>query len=90
VKDLVEVTAIASFPNSFSSYRNRDFATIKGVDLGFTMRPINHISASMNYSLSYAQGTGSVSNTQRNIAWQATEAPKQTSPLDFDQRHKSR
>jgi hypothetical protein len=29
-----------------------------------------------------------VSNTQRNIAWQATEPPKQTSPLDFDQRHK--
>jgi outer membrane receptor protein involved in Fe transport len=88
VKDLVEVTAIASFPNGFSSYRNRDFATIKGVDVGFTMRPINHIAATMNYSLSYAQGTGSVSNTQRNIAWQATEAPKQTSPLDFDQRHK--
>ncbi|HYM82263.1 MAG TPA: TonB-dependent receptor [Candidatus Limnocylindria bacterium] len=88
VKDLVEISSIASFPNSFSSYRNRDFATIKGIDLGFTMRPINRIAASMNYSLSYAQGTGSVSNTQRNIAWQATEPPKQTSPLDFDQRHK--
>jgi outer membrane receptor protein involved in Fe transport len=88
VKDLVEITTIASFPNSFSSYRNRDFATIKGVDIGFTMRPINHISANVAYSLSYAQGTGSVSNTQRNIAWQATEPPKQTSPLDFDQRHK--
>jgi len=88
VKDLVEVTTIASFPNNFSSYRNRDFATIKGVDLGFMMRPINHISTNIAYSLSYAQGTGSVSNTQRNIAWQATQPPKQTSPLDFDQRHK--
>jgi outer membrane receptor protein involved in Fe transport len=88
VKDLVEISAIASFPNGFSSYRNRDFATIKGVDIGFTMRPVNRISANMSYSLSFAQGTGSVSNTQRNIAWQATEAPKQTSPLDFDQRHK--
>jgi outer membrane receptor protein involved in Fe transport len=88
VKDLVEITTIASFPNNFSSYRNRDFATIKGIDFGFTMRPINHISANVAYSLSYAQGTGSVSNTQRNIAWQATQPPKQTSPLDFDQRHK--
>jgi outer membrane receptor protein involved in Fe transport len=88
VKDLVEITTIASFPNNFSSYRNRDYATIKGVDIGFTMRPINNISANINYSLSYAQGTGSVSNTQRNIAWQATEPPKQTSPLAFDQRHK--
>ena len=37
---------------------------------------------------SFAAGTGSVSNTQRNIAWVGTETPKQTAPLDFDQRHK--
>ena len=88
VKDLVEITNIASSPKSFSSYRNRDFATVKGVDLGMAMRPINHFSGSLNYSLSFAQGTGSVSNTQRNIAWVGTETPKQTTPLDFDQRHK--
>jgi outer membrane receptor protein involved in Fe transport len=88
VKDLVEVTSIPSSPKSFASYRNRDFATIKGLDLGLAMRPVNHISGTLNYSLSFAQGTGSVSNTQRNIAWVGTEVPKQTSPLDFDQRHK--
>ena len=88
VKDLVEIATIPSFPNQFSSYRNRDFATIKGVDIGFKMRPINHISADVSYSLSYAQGTGSVSNSQGNIAWTASQPPKMTSPLDFDQRHK--
>jgi outer membrane receptor protein involved in Fe transport len=88
VKDLVEIVTISSSPNAFSSYRNRDFATIKGVDVGWTMRPVNHIAANINYSLSYANGTGSVSNTQRNIAWTSAEPPKQTSPLDFDQRHK--
>ena len=88
VKDLVEITNIPSSPKSFSSYRNRDFATIKGLDIGMTMRPINHISGNLSYSLSFAQGTGSVSNTQRNIAWVGTETPKQTVPLDFDQRHK--
>lgn len=88
VKDLVEITNIPSSPKSFSSYRNRDFATIKGLDVGVSMRPINHISGGVNYSLSFAQGTGSVSGTQRNIAWVGTETPKQTAPLDFDQRHK--
>jgi outer membrane receptor protein involved in Fe transport len=88
VKDLVESATIPSFPNQFSSYRNRDFATIKGVDIGFKMRPINHISTDISYSLSYAQGTGSVSNSQGNIAWTAAQPPKMTSPLDFDQRHK--
>jgi outer membrane receptor protein involved in Fe transport len=88
VRDLVEVTTISSIPNNFASYRNKDFATIKGLDLGFTLRRVNHVEATMNYSLSYAVGTGSVSNTQRNIAWTASEPPKQTAPLDFDQRHK--
>jgi len=88
VKDLVEIVTIASSPNGFSSYRNRDFATIKGVDIGWTMRPLHHVAASLNYSLSYASGTGSVSNSQRNIAWTASNPPKQSSPLDFDQRHK--
>ena len=88
VRDLVEITTVPSVPKSFTTYRNRDFATIKGVDVGFAMRQTNHISGSVNYSLSFAQGTGSVSNTQRNIAWLASEPPKQTAPLDFDQRHK--
>jgi outer membrane receptor protein involved in Fe transport len=88
VKDLVEITNVPSFPNSFSTYRNRDFATIKGVDIGYTTRKVNNVSASINYSLSYANGTGSVSNTQGNIAWTASNPPKQTAPLDFDQRHK--
>jgi hypothetical protein len=88
VKDLVEIEAIPSSPKSFSSYRNRDFATIKGIDVGLAMRPVNHFSGAVSYSLSFAQGTGSVSNSQRNIAWVGTETPKQTAPLDYDQRHK--
>ena len=88
VRDLVQVTTISSIPNNFASYRNKDFATIKGLDVGFTLRRVNHIATSINYSLAYAVGTGSVSNTQRNIAWTASQPPKQTAPLDFDQRHK--
>lgn len=88
VKDLVEITSIPASPKSFTTYRNRDFATIKGLDIGFGMRRTNHISGSVNYSLSFASGTGSVSNTQGNVAWVAGPSPKQTSPLDFDQRHK--
>src|SRR5262249_2646414 len=88
VRDLVQVQNVPALPYSFASFRNKDFATLKGVDLAFTLRRVNHISGSVNYSLSFAQGTGSVSNTQRNIAWTASQVPHQTSPLDFDQRHR--
>lgn len=88
VRDLVQVENIQSKPYAFASYRNKDFATLKGMDLGFQLRRIRHIQAALAYTLSYAKGTGSVSNTQRNIAWTADQVPHQTSPLDFDQRHK--
>ena len=88
VKDLVEITNIPSTPNAFSSYQNRDFATIKGLDLAYTLRRVGYVSMTASYSLSWATGTGSVSQTQRNIAWTADETPKLASPLAFDQRHK--
>ena len=88
VKDLVQVQSVSSKPNAFTSYRNTDFATIKGLDLGFTLRRVNNIQANIAYSLSSAVGTGSVSNSSANPAWYGSEVPKQTAPLDFDQRHK--
>ena len=88
VKDLVQIATVTSQPNAFSTFRNKDFGTLQGVDLAFTMRRINHVAANVAYSFSTAKGTGSVSNSQRNIAWTSSEPPRQTSPLDYDQRHK--
>ena len=88
VKDLVEIVTIRSSPNAFSSYRNTDFATIKGLDLAYTMRRTGHVSMNAAYSLSWARGTGSISQSQRTIAWTAQEPPKIATPLSFDQRHR--
>ncbi len=88
VKGLTQVVNQPSSPNSFASYRNSDFGTIKGFDMQWKMRRNRSISAELNYSLSWAQGTGSFANTQSNIAWTNTERPIRTSPLEFDQRHK--
>lgn len=92
VNDLVQVVnipspdiAISNF--SYATYVNQDFGTVKGVDLEFEMRRTNHISVAANYSLQYANGSGSDPNTQRNRAWQGNEPSKLIAPLDFDQRH---
>jgi hypothetical protein len=51
------------------------------------MRRTNRMSASANYTLQYAAGTGSDANTMYNIAWQQGSEPSVVAPLDFDQRH---
>jgi hypothetical protein len=61
-------------------------ATLKGVDLGFTLRRVKHIDASLGYCLSFAEGTSPESNT-RNVAFAGSQ-PQQEWPLDFDRRHK--
>ena len=88
VRDAVQLVNVPSAPYSFTSFRNVGTATLKGVDLSFTLRRVNHVNANLGYSLSSAQGTGPASNG-RNIAWTANQsAPQQKFRLDFDQRHK--
>ncbi|MCC7143492.1 MAG: TonB-dependent receptor, partial [Candidatus Eisenbacteria bacterium] len=88
VENLVQVQNISAQPNAYSSFRNTDFGTIKGLDFNFDLRRTHSIAASLYYTLSWSKGTGSASQSQRNVAWTNGEPPKQTSPLDFDQRHK--
>lgn len=72
---------------NFATYRNADFATVRGIDLNYHMRQNRNVSMDLNYTLAYAKGTGSDANTQRNAVWQNKEAPKQSTALEFDQRH---
>jgi outer membrane receptor protein involved in Fe transport len=87
VTDLVQVINQPAVPNSYQTFVNLDYGTVKGLEFRFTMERTRNIYLNVKYSLSYASGTGSYTNTQRNIAWQAMDPPKQTAPLDFDQRH---
>ena len=88
VNGLTEVINQPSSPNAFATYRNHDFGTIKGLDFALKMRRTRSVAAELNYSLSYAAGTGSYATSQGNIAWTNTERPIRVSPLDYDQRHK--
>ena len=88
VNGLTEVINQPSSPNAFATYRNHDFGTIKGLDFSLKMRRTRTVAAELNYSISYAAGTGSYATSQGNIAWTNAERPIRVSPLDYDQRHK--
>jgi outer membrane receptor protein involved in Fe transport len=91
IRNLTEVQNIPASPNNYSSYRNQDYGTVKGLDFSLDIRKSHDVSATIFYTLSWANGTGSAPNFQRNVAWTAgpnVRPPRMTSPLDFDQRHK--
>ena len=90
-KDVANLTQVATFPAkplAYTIFFNQDYGTIKGIDLSLKMRRTRNITLDLDYSLSWANGTGSFANTHQNIAWTSSEVPVFSAPLDFDQRHK--
>lgn len=87
ISDLVQLRTVFATPVSYAQFTNGDFGTVKGLTLAFALRRTNRVSATVNYTLQYASGTGSAANTNFNIAWLGTNFPTYVSPLDFDQRH---
>ena len=90
-KNLSNLTQVATFPASpkaYSIYFNQDFGTVKGLDFSLNMRRTHNIALDLNYTLQWANGTGSFTNSQQNVAWTSSEVPIQMAPLSFDQRHK--
>lgn len=88
VKDLTQIVNQPADPNSFSTYRNADFGTIKGAEIRFDMRRTRNVGLQASYALSEATGTGSTPITQQFVAWLNGPPPLTPSPLDHDQRHK--
>ncbi len=89
VEDLTQIFHQNAVPRAFDFYANTDYGTIKGVDFNLTMKRTHNIALDLKYSLSYASGTGSYSQSAFNIAWKNPQGgfAKQTAPLDYDQRH---
>ncbi|MGD0337919.1 MAG: TonB-dependent receptor [Bacteroidota bacterium] len=92
IKDLIQVRNVGTatdpaYPNSYQPYENVDFGNVKGFDIIFELRRTNHIAATVNYTLGFADGTGSNPDTQGRITWIQTQSPKIISALDFDRRH---
>jgi outer membrane receptor protein involved in Fe transport len=77
---------IGGFP-SYGTYLNADFTTTKGVEVGFDLRRTQNLAVTANYTLAYAQGTGSDAGATSVIVWRGQVFPNTIAPADFDQRH---
>ncbi len=77
-----------AYPITYISYNNLDFSTVKGLIMELNYKSENNISLSGNYTLQFADGTGSNINSQRALI--ASNQPNLRSlfPLgDLDIRH---
>ena len=77
---------IGGFP-SYGTYLNADFTTTKGVEFSFDLRRTRNLALTANYTLSFAQGTGSDAGATSVVVWRGSVFPNTIAPADFDQRH---
>jgi hypothetical protein len=69
--------------------QNADFGTIKGFAFSFDVTRLSYFNVSLQYTLSFADGTGSSTNSSQTAVFRNLDnlPPKVLAPLSYDQRH---
>ena len=80
-----------AYPTTYFTYGNRDFSTSKGLSVNYELHRISNITMSVNYTLSFNEGTGSNATSSTTLLQNYIGAglPDQRNlfPLNYDSRH---
>ena len=85
---LVQYSTIAG-QNQYVIYRNKDYASVRGITFSLTKRraPNGLLSANVNYTFQMAEGNNDDANAFFYNFLSDRETEFEVVPLDFDQRH---
>ena len=90
-KDQVQIIKINfTYPGtsqSYKTYGNVDFGTTKGFTFDYDLRRTGNLMMKINYTLQFAEGTGSSNTSQNSIVSNDQPNFRTISALDYDARH---
>lgn len=78
---------VGAYPKNYIMFDNIDFGTIKGLTAEFDFRRTGGSRINLNYTLQFAEGSGSNANSGANLASSGQPNLRILIPLDYDQRH---
>ena len=88
IKDMIQLMPIQyAYPVNYLTFGNIDFGTVKGMSFSFEQRRVNNLRLNANYTLQFAEGTGSNSVSNINLLNSGSPNLRTIVPLDFDRRH---
>lgn len=70
----------------YTTYDNQDFGTVKGFSFEYELRRTANATLNANYTLQFADGTGSDANSQRGLTSRGNL--RTLFPLNYDERHR--
>lgn len=87
-RDQVQLqTIFDAYPATYNTYSNRDFGTVKGLTVAYDLRRTGNIRSTINYTLQFAEGTGSNSTSAIGLINAGVPNLRFLAPFDYDQRH---
>ncbi len=88
MRDMIQLRTFFPVPivGSYTTFDNQDFGTVKGFSFGYDLRRTRNITVNANYTLQFADGTGSDSESQRGLTNRGNI--RTLFPLSFDERHR--
>ena len=81
------VNVFQAYPNTYRSYGNRDFGTVKGVTVAYDLRRTGNIRMTAAYTLQFANGTGSDATSALGLVNSGEPNLRTIFPYSYDQRH---
>ncbi len=88
MRDQIQVFRFdGAYPITYTSFDNIDFGTVTGFTLAYDLRRVKNVALIANYTLQFAQGTGSNSQSQFTLVNANRPNLRNISPLTYDQRH---
>ncbi len=88
MRDMIQLRTYLPVPtvSSYTTYDNQDFGTVKGFSLTYDLRRTANFTVNANYTLQFADGTGSGTTSQRGLTNRGNL--RTLFPLSFDERHR--
>jgi len=88
LRDMIQITnTLSAYPAQYYTYGNIDFGTVKGMSVNYDLRRTNNIQLTANYTLQFADGTGSSATSGASLVSTGQPNLRTTIPLSYDQRH---
>ncbi len=88
MRNLIQVIPVNyAYPVNYTTFGNIDFGTVKGLSIAYDLRRTGNVRLTANYTLQFADGTGSSSTTGVNLINSGQPNLRTAIPLDFDTRH---
>ncbi|MEM6697848.1 MAG: TonB-dependent receptor, partial [Bacteroidota bacterium] len=72
--------------NQYTTYDNLDFGTVKAFSIAYDLRRTGNVQLTANYTLQFADGTGSDADSQRGLTSRGNI--RTLIPLSYDERHR--